>query len=58
MPDAMAGEVTPKMIARAVSSSEAREILIPLTQERVKLVGTTGEPLPHLVDHKIVLEPL
>jgi hypothetical protein len=49
MPNAMMGEVTPAM-ARAVSSREARKILIPLTQERVKLVGTTGEPLPHLVD--------
>jgi hypothetical protein len=52
MPNAMMGEVTPKM-ARAVSSSEARKILIPLTQERVKLVGTTGEPLPHLVDQVV-----
>ncbi len=52
MPNAMMGEVTPPM-ARAVSSSEARKILIPLTQERVKLVGTTGEPLPHLVDQVV-----
>ncbi|MGD8984448.1 MAG: DUF3842 family protein [Desulfobacteraceae bacterium] len=52
MPNAMMGEVTPKM-ARAVSSSEARKILIPLTQERVRLVGTTGEPLPHLVDQVV-----
>ena len=52
MPNAMMGEVTPKM-ARAVSSSEARKILIPLTQERVKLVGTTGEPLPHLVNQVV-----
>lgn len=49
MPDAMMGEVTPRM-AQAVSSSEANKILIPLTQERVRLVGVTGEPLPHLVD--------
>ena len=52
MPNAMMGEVTPAM-ARAVSSSEARKILIPLTQERVRLVGTTGEPLPHLVDQVV-----
>jgi len=50
MPNAMMGEVTPKM-AEAVCSSEAKKILIPLTQERVKLVGITAEPLPHLVDH-------
>jgi hypothetical protein len=52
MPNAMMGEVTPAM-AGAVSSSDARKILIPLTQERVKLVGTTGEPLPHLVDQVV-----
>ena len=52
MPNAMMGKTTPAM-ARAVSSSEARKILIPLTQERVKLVGTTGEPLPHLVDQVV-----
>jgi len=52
MPNAMMGEVTPGM-AQAVSSSEAAKILIPLTQERVKLVGVTGEPLPHLVDQVV-----
>jgi hypothetical protein len=52
MPDAMMGEVTPRM-AQAVSSSEAKKILIPLTQERVRLVGVTGEPLPHLVDQVV-----
>ena len=49
MPNAMMGEVTPAM-AEAVSSSKAEKILIPLTQEKVKLVGITVEPLPHLVD--------
>ena len=49
MPNAMMGEVTRGM-AEAVCSSEAEKILIPLTQERVKLVGLSGEPLPHLVD--------
>jgi len=52
MPNAMMGEVTPTM-ARAVSSSEARKILIPLTRERVKVVGASGEPLPHLVDQVV-----
>ena len=49
MPNAMMGEVTRGM-AEAVCSSEAEKILIPLTQERVRLVGVSGEPLPHLVD--------
>lgn len=52
MPNAMMGEVTPRM-AEAVSSSKARKILIPLTQERVEIVGITGEPLPHLVDQVV-----
>ncbi|MCJ7593517.1 MAG: DUF3842 family protein [Desulfobacterales bacterium] len=49
MPNAMMGEVTPGM-AEAVCSSDAKKILIPLTQEKVRLVGVTGEPLPHLVE--------
>jgi len=49
MPNAMMGEVTPRM-AEAVCSSDAKKILIPLTQEKVRLVGVTGEPLPHLVE--------
>jgi uncharacterized protein DUF3842 len=48
MADSMMGEVTPGM-AIAVSSSEAKKILIPLTQERVSIAGVSGEPLPHLV---------
>jgi hypothetical protein len=48
MANSMMGEVTPKM-ASAVASSEAAKILIPLTQERVRIVGVTAEPLPHLV---------
>jgi hypothetical protein len=52
MANAMMGEVTPSM-AEAVSSSEARKIVIPLSQEKVTLVGLTGEPLPHLVEQVI-----
>jgi hypothetical protein len=48
MANAMLGEVTPSMAA-AVSSSRARKILIPLSQENVWVVGTPGGPLPHLV---------
>lgn len=49
MANAMMGEVTPGM-AEAVGSSAATKILIPLTQEKVRIVGVTGEPLPHLVE--------
>jgi imidazole glycerol phosphate synthase subunit HisF len=46
--NAMLGEVTPRM-AEAVTSSQAVKILLPLTQERVEIVGIVREPLPHLV---------
>jgi hypothetical protein len=46
--NAMLGEVTPR-IAEAVMSSPALKILLPLSQERVEIVGVHKEPLPHLV---------
>lgn len=51
--NAMLGEVTPKM-AMAISSSPAIKILIPLSQERVEIVGMSGEPLPHLVQQAVL----
>jgi hypothetical protein len=48
MANSMMGELTPKMAA-SVGSSDAEKILIPLTQERIRIMGTTNEPLPHLV---------
>ncbi len=52
MANSMMGEMTPKM-ASSVSSSDAQKILIPLTQENVRIIGVSGEPLPHLVDKVI-----
>ena len=49
MPHAMMGEVTPRM-AEAVSSCDAKKILLPLTQENLEIVGVCGLPLPQLVD--------
>jgi hypothetical protein len=46
--NAMLGELTPGM-AEAVSSSPGIKMLIPLSQERVEIVGAPREPLPHLV---------
>jgi len=46
--NSMLGEVTPRM-AEAVTSSPAIKILLPLSQERVQIVGMVKEPLPHLV---------
>jgi hypothetical protein len=54
MANTMMGEVTPGM-AEAVSSSPARKVIIPLTQERVRVVGLTDEPLPHLVNQVVKL---
>jgi len=52
MANSMMGEVTPGM-SEAISSSKALKILIPLTQERVEIVGVSGEALPHLIDQAI-----
>ncbi len=52
LPNAMLGELTPAM-AEAVSSSPARKILVPLSQENVDIIGITREPLPHLVEELI-----
>ncbi|MEH0020305.1 MAG: DUF3842 family protein [Desulfobacter sp.] len=49
MPHAMMGEVTPEM-AEAVCQSDAKKVLLPLTQENIAIVGVTGFPLPQLVD--------
>jgi len=54
MAHAMMGEVTPRM-AEAVSLSRADKILIPLTQEKVALVGIAADPLPHLVEKAVRL---
>jgi hypothetical protein len=40
-------------MAEAVGSSGASKVLIPLIQERVKIVGVTAEPLPHLVNQAV-----
>ena len=52
MAHAMMGEVTPRM-AEAVSLSSADKVLIPLTQEKVALIGITADPLPHLVEEAV-----
>ena len=52
MANSMMGELTPKM-AESITSSKAQKILIPLTQENVRVVGLSSEPLPHLVDQAV-----
>ena len=46
--NSMLGEVTPRT-AEAVMSSPAVKVLIPLSQEKVEIIGVVKEPLPHLV---------
>lgn len=50
--NAMLGEVTPH-IAEAVMSCGAMKILLPLTQEKVEIVGVIKEPLPHMVQNVV-----
>ena len=55
MANAMMGELTPLM-AEAISSSPASKILLPLSQEKVSIVGVTPQPVPHLVEELILKE--
>ena len=49
MAHAMMGELTPAM-ATAIAASPAKKLLLPLSQENVKIIGIYKEPLPHLID--------
>lgn len=49
MAHAMMGEVTPR-IAEAVAACPAKKFLVPLTQEKVEIVGLPPTPLPHLIE--------
>lgn len=51
-PNAMLGELTPKM-AEAISSSPARKVLLPLTRSGIDIVGLKAEPLPHLIEELV-----
>jgi hypothetical protein len=49
LPNAMLGELTPKM-AEAIVLSKAKKFLLPLNQEGVNVIGVNKEPLPHLIE--------
>lgn len=51
-PNSMLGELTDKM-ALSICSSKAKKILIPISQEKIDIVGLKREPLPHLVKELI-----
>ena len=52
LPNAMLGELTPRM-AEAIVLSNARKFLLPLNQEGINVIGVEKEPLPHMIE-KIV----
>jgi hypothetical protein len=52
LPNAMLGELTPKM-AEAIVSSDIKKILLPLNQEGIDVTGVEKEPLPHMVEKLI-----
>lgn len=49
LPNAMLGELTPKM-AEAIVLSKAKKFLLPINQEGVNIIGVNKEPLPHLIE--------
>ncbi|MEA2110401.1 MAG: DUF3842 family protein [Pseudomonadota bacterium] len=49
MAHAIMGELTPAM-ATAIAASPAKKLLLPLSQENIKIIGIYKEPLPHLID--------
>ena len=49
---AMMGEMTPKM-TEAISLSQAKKIIIPITQENIQVVGMPIIPLPRLIENLI-----
>lgn len=53
MADSMMGEFTLKM-ANAISTSNAKKILIPLNQEGIEIIGIKRQPLPHMVDDLMI----
>lgn len=50
--DAMLGEVTPAM-ARAVASSDAVKVLIPMNRCGIIVTGTGSQPLPFYIDEAV-----
>jgi hypothetical protein len=52
LPNAMLGELTPR-IAEAIVASDVKRILLPLNQEGIDMIGLTKEPLPHMIEKVI-----
>ncbi len=54
LPNAMLGEMTPKM-TDALISAGVKKVLIPLNQEGIDIVGVEREPLPHMIEKVILM---
>lgn len=52
IPNSMMGELTPAM-AEAIAAAPAEKILLPLSHPKLKIVGTSELPLPHLMEEAI-----
>jgi hypothetical protein len=52
MANSMMGELTPRM-AEAIASTPAAKCLLALRMPDAEIIGTTKEPLPHLVDQAV-----
>jgi NAD(P)-dependent dehydrogenase (short-subunit alcohol dehydrogenase family) len=50
--NSLLGELTPQM-AKAISESPAKKVLIPLNRCNVIVAGIEGKPLPHYIDDAI-----
>ncbi|MDR9758003.1 MAG: DUF3842 family protein [Thermacetogeniaceae bacterium] len=47
--NSMLGELTPA-IATAISKCKALKVLLPISRNRVEIIGVQQEPLPHMID--------
>jgi malic enzyme len=54
VPNSMMGELTPEM-ASSIASSRGRKILLPLTNPRIEIMGTSEIPLPKLIEQAVEL---
>mgnify|MGYP000495341529 CR=1 FL=1 len=52
IPNSMLGEITPAM-ATAIASSEQEKFLLPICRDQIKLISSSDEPLPHLINDLI-----
>jgi len=52
--NSLMGELTPLM-ARAISESPAKKILIPLNRCNIAVAGVENKPLPHYIDDAVLI---